>query len=513
MIQTPFGKLPGMSALFLDYTASDSRIRRFYPHGFSFESIMNFARKRRETGLAHRDLLCNALAEQQRARGGNTGGVEKLARGAVAVVTGQQPGLFTGPLYAILKAITVIKLARQLDEAGVDTVPIFWAAAEDHDFEEIQWAAVLDRDTNLRRFHVDLANEDGSPAGLLRFKDDVLSAIQECLSSLPSSEFQGELRDLLESTYRPNLSPVESFAGMMTRLFGNSGLIVADPLDPRLKEIAAPVLRRVAEDNDRIRQAVIKRSRAISAEGYHEQVKVDQNFTGLFALRGKSRQALKPDQLSSVDGMLSPNVLVRPVVQDTIFPTVAFVAGPSEIAYLAQAAAVYESLGKELPPVFPRISATLLEARVAKSLHKYHLEFTDVFHGKETMKRRAVENTQGGTEVFARSKEQLTALLESLRPALNSVDSTLSGALDNAKQKMIYQVEGLETKFINAEARRNDLMEKHLEAIANSLFPDKKLQERQINVASFIARYGAGFIKRFSDALSLDSTQHQIIEI
>jgi uncharacterized protein YllA (UPF0747 family) len=299
---------------------------------------------------------------------------------------------------------------------------------------------------------------------------------------------------------------------MMARLFAASGLILADPLDPRVKDIASPVLTEVAAQSERIRRAVIERSRAISAAGYHEQVKVDQNFTGLFAFRGKSRQSVKPDQLASIDGMLSPNVLVRPAVQDTIFPTAAFVAGPSEIAYLAQAAVVYQNLGKELPPVFPRISATLLEPRIAKWLNKYHLQFTDVFDGKEFMKRRAVENTQS-TEVFEGAKQDLAQLLESLRPSLNAVDPTLLGALDNAKAKMIYQLEGLETKYINAEARRNELLEKHLEAISNSLFPEKKLQERQLNVTSFLARYGTTLLRRLEHSLPLDPTQHHVCEI
>jgi uncharacterized protein YllA (UPF0747 family) len=428
------------------------------------------------------------------------------------VVTGQQPGLFTGPLYTVLKAITTIKLAQAIEDAGIPAVPIFWAAAEDHDYEEIQWASLLDRDSGLRRFQVDLANDEATPAGWLRFKDDVAVTVNDCLTALPASEFHAELRDLLESAYRPNVSPVDAFARMLSRLFAAAELIVADPLDPRMKQIAAPVLKRVAEQNETIRRRVIERSRAVADAGYHEQVKVDTSFTGLFAFQGNSRRGLKPDQLPAAAALLSPNVLVRPAVQDTIFPTAAFVAGPSEIAYLAQAAAVYESLGSELPPVFPRISATVVEGRVAKFMKKYDLQFVDVLHGKDFIKRRAVENVQG-TEAFARAREELVRLLESLRPSLAAVDPTLLGALDNAKQKMVYQVEGLETRFINAEARRNDLMEKHLETITNSLFPEKKLQERQLNITSFAGRYGSAFLRQLENALSLNSSEHQIVEL
>ncbi len=351
--------------------------------------------------------------------------------------------------------------------------------------------------------------------GWLRLGEDVNSAIAGCLASLPQSEFQPELRELLEFSYRPGSSPAESFARMMVRLFGASGLIVADPLHPELKSIAAPLLNQVVERNAEIRGAVLARSRAVSDAGYHEQVKVDAGFTGLFALSGKSRRILKPEQIGSERGRgeaLSPNVLVRGVVQDTIFPTAAFVAGPAEVAYFAQAAAVYKTLGREVTPVYPRISATVLESRVVRAMRKFELEFSDVFQGREFLKRRAVGSVQG-VDLFAKVKESVGESVELLRAMLTAVDPTLVGALETSKQKMVYQVDALETRFVNAETRRNEVMEKQLELIGHSIFPDKKFQERLFNIVSFAARYGVGFVKRLEQAVSLDSTQHQIIEI
>jgi bacillithiol synthase len=512
MMQIPFGSLPGTSRLFQDYTSDWDKVRSLYDHSYRFDSILTFARKRLAEPLPHRELLCRSLAALQRKWGGDAAVVADLEKGAIAVVAGQQPGLFTGSLYSILKAVTAIKLARALREAGVPAVPLFWVGAEDHDYEEIRWASVLDKDSTLRRISVDLANEESSPVGWLAFKQDVQSAVAECLSSLPQSEFQAELGDILGSAYRPGQSPVDSFAHMMVRLFGPDGLIVVDPLDATLKSIAEPLLEQVAVRNGEIRAAVLARSAAVSASGYHQQVKVDQNFTGLFALRGRSRQALRRGDTESASAPLSPNVLVRPVVQDTILPTAAFVAGPAEIAYLAQAGAVYHVFGRETTPIYPRISATFLETRVAKALRKYDIQFADVFQGKEFLKRRAVENAQGGS-AFLDAKQRIEETLESLRGPLRSVDPTLDGAVDTAKQKMLYHIETLETKFINAETRRNEVMDRQLELICTALFPEKKLQERQLNVATFIARYGMNFIRGLADSLSLDSTQHQVIDL
>ncbi len=500
-----------MSALFLDYVTDWTRVRRFYPENYSFESIAAFARRRPLLDKSHREHLCSALTAQQGHWDNDPSPAAKFADGAVAVIAGQQPGLFTGPNYTLLKAITIIKLAKALEQAGVPAVPVFWVAAEDHDYEEIEWAAVLDRDSAIQRVRVDLSNPEKAPVGWLSLREDTEAAISSCLASLPESEFQAEAREILTRSYKPSTSPVDAFARMMARIFEGSGLILADPLDNDLRKLAAPTLTEAIQKNAGIRAAVLARNRALSDAGYHEQVKVDDGFTGVFAYRGKSRQALRPNEIPT-DAPLSANVLLRPLVQDAIFPTAAYVGGPAEIAYFGQAGAVYETLRQRMPPVCPRISATLVEPRVLRVMKKYQMEFLDAFRGRDYMKRKAVSSVQDA-ESFDRVRDRMTVELESLRPALSAVDATLAGALDTSRQKILHQVEGLRTKFVNAEARRNELLDRHLDAVANSLYPEKKLQERVINVTSFLVRYGRGFVGRLESALSLDSTEHQVIEI
>jgi uncharacterized protein YllA (UPF0747 family) len=511
MMRIPFGNLPSMSALFLDYVTDWNRVRNFYPQNHSLESIISFARQRPVLDAAHREKLGAALSEQQKQWGGDSKSVERLAGGAVAVVAGQQPGLFTGPIYTILKAVTIVKLARALEKNGVSAVPVFWIAAEDHDHLEIQSTSILDRESRLQSIGVDLSNGESAPVGWLRLRDDVTAAISKCLTALPESEFQAHLRSLLETSYKPGVSPVDAFARMMTKLFEGTGLILANPLNPELKNLAAPTLAQAVRQNAEIRSAVLARSRALTEAGYHEQVKVDSNFTGLFAYRGKSRQVLRPDELST-DSMLSPNALLRPAVQDSIFPTAAFVGGPAEIAYFAQAGAVYHTLGRPVPPVFPRLSATVVEARVARALRKYETEFTDVLRGRDFLKRKAVASVQG-VEMFDALRDSIVGELEAMRPAIKAVDPTLEGAVDTSQQKMLHQVEALRTRFINAEARRNETLERHLDTIANSLYPEKKLQERVLNVTSFLVRYGLNFIGRLEEELNIDPREHQVIEI
>jgi bacillithiol synthase len=511
MKRIPFGNLPSMSALFLDYVTDWNRVRDFYPRNYSLESIAAFAKERPPLDAGHRTRLCAALSEQQKLWGGSAASIERFSTGAVAVITGQQPGLFSGPFYTILKAMTVVKLARSLEDKGIAAVPVFWIAAEDHDHLEIQDTTVIDRDSQLQTLTVDLANDDSAPVGWLRFRDDVTEAVAKCLKALPDSEFQPGVRNMLESSYLSGTSPVDAFARMITRLFDGTGLVLANPLHPELKNLAASTLREAVQRNQQLRSAVLGRSRALSQAGYHEQVKVDESFTGLFAYNGKSRRSLRSNELST-DALLSPNALLRPAVQDAIFPTAVFVAGPAEVAYFAQAVAVYETLGRPVPPVFPRISATLVESRVDRALRKYEMDFEDVLRGRDFVKRKAVTNLQG-VAVFDEVRERIIGELESLRPAVRAVDPTLEGAIDTSRQKIVHQVEGIRTKFINAEARRNETLDRHLDAMVNSLFPEKKLQERVINVTSFIVRYGPSLIGRLQEELSLDSREHQVTEI
>jgi uncharacterized protein YllA (UPF0747 family) len=240
MMRIPFGNLPSMSALFLDYVSDWTRVRGFYPQDYSLKSILAFARNRPPLDSSHRGDLCLALTEQQRDWGGDAASIKKLDAGAVAVIAGQQPGLFTGPNYTILKATTIVKLARALDEAGVPAVPVFWITGEDHDHEEIEWASVLDRDSRLERIAVDLSTGEKTPSAWLRLGEDVGEAVSKCLSILPDSEFQQEVGAVLKSAYKPGVSPVDAFARMMSKLFDGSGLILVNPLHPGLRVLAAP---------------------------------------------------------------------------------------------------------------------------------------------------------------------------------------------------------------------------------------------------------------------------------
>jgi uncharacterized protein YllA (UPF0747 family) len=436
--------------------------------------------------------------------------VQKLAAGAVAVVTGQQPVLFTGPLFSIFKAVSAVGIAHHLERRGIPAVPVFWVASEDHDFKEIQETWILGKNSELRRISVDLSGDRPSPAGWLAFKEDVRNAVAQCLDELPESEFVLELRNLLEDCYRPGVSPVEAFGRMMARLFSGTDLTFLDPLDQSLRNLAQPTVDLAIRRNTELRSALLARGKDMSAAGYQPQVRVEETFTGLFRYEDSARLAVSPNELRP-DIRWSPNVLMRPAIQDVLLPTAAYVGGPAEVAYFAQAAVVYQTLGIPMPPVVPRLSATLVEPRVARIADKYGIELEDVFRGREHLRNKAVGALEG--DPFEKVQKVIQDELEVLRRPLSSMDSTLTGALDTAKQKIGHQVEALKGKYVTAAARRDETVLRHLEALSNSLFPDKKPQERVLNVASFLARYGPGVVKSLTASLNVETHAHQVVVI
>lgn len=504
------GGLP-TTALFADYLENRGKAPTFYARGFSLDAIARFARERAPLSTSHRTTLCSALTEQQKRWSAPQRGVQKLAAGAVAVVTGQQPILFTGPLFSIFKAASAIGIANHLEQRGIPAVPVFWVASEDHDFKEIEETWILSKNSEICRISVDLSGDRPSPAGWLTFRDDVRDAIATCVRELPESEFVPELRNVLEDCYKPGVSPVEAFGRMMASLFSETDLTFLDPLDESLRSLAQPTVDLAIRRNAELRSALLARGRDLSAAGYQAQVRVDEAFTGLFRYEDNARLAVSPNELRS-DIRWSPNVLLRPAMQDTVLPTAAYIGGPAEVAYFAQAAVVYQTLDIPMPPVVPRVSATVVEPRVSRIADKYGIELEDVLQGREHLRKKVVGALDEG-DPFEKVQKLVQDELEALRPRLISTDSTLTGALDTAKQKIGHQVEALKGKYVSAAARRDETVLRHLETLSNSLFPDKKPQERVLNVASFLARYGPSVVSNLTNSVRVDTHAHQVVAI
>jgi bacillithiol synthase len=536
-----FDRIPHQTRLFLDYLSDPTALREFYPEAVRFHHEL--PSRAPEVLAAHRtdrNSLCQALQDMNAAWGAGKETLKniELLRDAdcLAVVSGQQAGLFSGPLYTIYKALSAVKLAGCLTQRNTKAVPVFWIATEDHDFPEVAKAEFIGRDCKLARVEVpqDLHRE-GQPVGRVVIDSSIEAIVNQLLELLPSSEFTADLDSLVREAWRPGRSYGEAFARMMTSLLGRHGLVLLDPLDRRLKVLAAPLYASAALRAGEIATAIEVRSSRLVEAGYHAQVTPSENAFPLFihdasgarhALTRSSGgkystrdadEAYTVEQLSNLalahPERFSPNVTLRAVVQDYLLPTIAYYGGAAEIAYFAQTDEVYRLLERPITPILPRSSLTMIERHTGRVLERYGLTLVDLFAGPENVLKRVVEEHLGADTArsFGRTEDTVNSELDKLREQLRSIDPTLGDALETGRRKINYQLEGLRTRFHRAQMARDEAAHRQLQRAFDQLYPNKELQERHINITSLLARHGRYVIDWIYNAINIGSNEHQIV--
>jgi bacillithiol biosynthesis cysteine-adding enzyme BshC len=418
----PFERIPGQSRLFLEYLKDPTQLRRFYPEAVRFHHELADRRTRVLDNYAtDRDALCDALAGMNSSWGASDETLENVrrlrSRDSVAVVSGQQVGLFTGPLYTLYKALSAVKLAACLTARGTDAVPVFWMASEDHDWEEVREAQVIACDGRLASVSVpDSLHREGEQVGGVVYDETVEDAAKRVFDLLPSSEFLPDVERLLRECYHGGRTSSEAFARMLSALTAKYGLVLLDPVDARLKRLAAPLYSDAARKGSEIAAATDARSRELEAAGYHAQVHTSPDAFPLFLIDDGARRALTrtgagryrakgtehdwtAEELAALalsePERFSPNVTLRAVVQDYLLPTIAYFGGAAEVAYFAQTAESYRVLGRPATPILHRASLTVVERRTARTLTRYGLKLEDFFGGFDSVIARVVEQYLG----------------------------------------------------------------------------------------------------------------------
>jgi bacillithiol synthase len=536
-----FDRIPHQTRLFLDYLRDPTALREFYPSAVRFHHEL--PSRVPEVLAAHktdRNALCDALADMNAGWGAGVETLQniQLLRDAdcLAVVSGQQAGLFSGPLYTIYKALSAVKLAGCLTQRNTKAVPVFWIATEDHDFPEVAKAEFIARDCKLADVEVPSElHKEGQPVGRVVIDNSINPVLDRLLELLPSSEFTPDLEALLRDAWRPGRSYGEAFARMMTSLLGRHGLVLLDPLDQKLKTLAAPLYASAALRAHEIATAIEVRSRKLEQAGYHAQVTPSENSFPLFihdetgarhamvrTEDGKytiknSEKAYTVEELSNLaltqPRRFSPNVTLRAVVQGYLLPTLAYYGGAAEIAYFAQTGEVYRVLDRPITPILPRSSLTIIEPHTGRVLERYGLRLVDLFAGLENVLARVVEEHLGADTAkgFARTEGVVNSELDDLREQLRSIDPTLADALETGRRKINYQLEGLRTRFHRAQMSRDEAAHRQLQRAFDQLYPHKELQERHINITSLLARHGRYVVDWIYNAINIGSNEHQIV--
>jgi bacillithiol biosynthesis cysteine-adding enzyme BshC len=527
----PFSAIPHTTKLFSDFLSYTPEVRKFFPNPPDPASVAARAAVVPNRTKIHAQVA-GGLEKQNRAWGAGAKTLENIQRlrdGAHAVVTGQQVGLFGGPVLSLFKAASVLSLAKQVETAGVDCVPVFWLASEDHDLAEVNQSLLLNADFQLAPFSVETEGKADSPVANVRLAagaDELVAKVAQILG-------ENLAADYLRDSYRVGETFSGAYARLYTRLFAEHGLVLLDPSDDELHRIAAPLFVEAVERAGELDDALLERNREITHAGYHEQVKITGESTPLFALVDGARMpihranggfSIRKERLTLEDlkrrieehpEKFNPNVLLRPVLQDYWLPTLAYIGGPAEIAYFAQVGVVFEKLLGRVTTVLPRMSATLIEPKIEKLLNKYELNLQDLFHG-ETQLRDELSVRSLPPELkldFERGRLAVEEAMQRLSESLHKLDPTLVEAARNAANKMRYQVGRLEKRASQAELRREEILSRHAAMIENVLYPHKTLQEREIAGLYFYATYGAELIDRLIETAQNPCPEHKIVRL
>ena len=519
----PISTLPGTTALFRDYTepvasAHAADLRRWYPADpFS----MHWAQSAPTLDQPHLARLTDALLRQTDrfdSSGAVLANIERLKNGAAAVVTGQQVGLFGGPLLTLLKAATAIRKAQDATRlSGRDHVPIFWLASEDHDLAEVDQVSLLSK-TSVEKLSLGLDAHSPLPVGsriLGDRTDEGRHSVEAELERAAQLLQFAPISDLLRECYAPGATLAGAFGRLLTKIFAPFGLVVMDAATRDFHALGASTLRAAIEHADELEAALLARSQELEAAGYHAQVLITPGHSLLFLVDAETgvRQPLRrldggawkagaqayttADLLAILDAepeRLSPNALLRPVFQDTILPTAAYIGGPAEIAYFAQSAVAYQQILGRITPVLPRLSATLVEPAIAATMAAHEVTFAQILEAKTP---DALALRLGARAMPIEAKRKLAAAgnamdteLTALTEYMAAMSADLGRAAGVSASKMRYQMARLRRLAANFELQKQASLTKHATAIMLNLLPEGHLQERVLASIGFLAQHG-----------------------
>jgi bacillithiol synthase len=535
----PFSQIPHTTRLFTDFLSYAPTVRPFYPRSPQFSEWLKEEAAKISYDPSRRELVTLILEKQNKSWGASSKTLENLARlrkGATAVVTGQQVGLFGGPAFAMYKALTAVKLAQEATAAGVDTVPVFWLATYDHDLAEVNHVSLPGPEGGLRTLTATSHDVSGAPVGDVHFGEEILPLVE---AAMPLGYLDPAL---LRESYRPGETLGTAFARFYARLFAEWGVILLDPSDAGIASIVEPVYRHAAERAKELSASLLERGQALETAGYHQQVRVTDSSVLLFTMRDGARIPIHRNnsseghavfvlgdesateklslqellaRISANPEYFSPNVLLRPIVQDFLLPTLAYAGGAAEVAYFSQAAIVYEALFGRITPILPRFSATIVEPKMRRLLDRYAASFTDTFGGVDVLRQQfAARSLPGDLQTaLAATKDSLESNFSAVKAKLAVLDPTLADAAETARSKMQHQLEKLHAQAARAESQKSDLISRHALTLSDSLYPEKGLQERTVGGIYFVAHYGMDWLREVYDCIHSDCHDHQILEL
>ena len=537
-----FSDIPGHQNLFLDYLYEFENVADFYANDFRnrenyLKIFKNISENRRHLSPDISEVLTKQYLNLNPSNLTREN-INKLSdKKTLTIVTGQQLGILGGPLYTFFKIITTIKLSRFLSERYNDYnfVPVFWLEADDHDFNEVRATKIIDEANSLLTigYKEEIAEDDlKQSVGMINLDSSINEFFDKLNNSLKTTDFKSTIIDRLKNIYKEGKSFKEAFRELLFHYFDEYGLVLFDPQDTQVKKLLKPIFKKEITDFRAHTEKLVHTSATLE-ELYHAQVKVKP--VNLFLRVDEGRYSIEPvdneyrlrrkrksftqeqllELLETEPDKFSPNVLLRPICQDYLFPTAFYIAGPSEIAYFAQIKPLYEIYDIVEPIIYPRSSATIMENSIANSLEKYSVSINEIFIDVENVKKKIINSVEERSvdEMFEGITNQIETTFDQLKEKLLDLDKTIADSSNRYRDKILSNVTELKSKAEKAQQKKYEVTLRQIDRAAVHLFPNSNLQEREINLIYFANKYGEDFLKKVFDELQINKFEHQIIKI
>ncbi len=515
----------------LDYINKDQKIMQFYPSHFKDRSSWQNIMDKLKNNTHDYECLVDILKRQNidfSADKKVIDTIEQLSeKNTYAIVTGQQVGIFTGPLYTIYKAATAIKLSIHLSQKfGAKFIPIFWMESNDHDIKEVNHLYITDSESNLVKLeYTPSGYKPGSQMKNVVIEEDFLDFVHDFNRHFHDTEFKTEIFEIIRESYQPSQNLCHAFARMMCRLFSKYGLVILDPSDTDIKKLMIPIFKQEIEHPLRSTKSINALGEKLRSCGYDSQIEksedsinlfIEENgirrklfySNGYFKIEGNEKDFTR-DQLLEILNIspqrFSPNVALRPIAQDYILPTVVYIAGPGEISYFAQLGELYQYNNVDMPIIYPRESLIIIENKIQKIIDAYNLDISDLaLNYEELFSKISRQKVSKDIEnIIEYSRYGVEEIFDKLIKELSNFDPDLKNISESVKKKIEHQLSILREKAYQVKIRRDEVTRNQIKRACVNIFPDSKPQERVFNIVQYLVLYGLQIIESIMSAIKI----------